>query len=150
LKQVEQLSTGRSLVIRSSSEGQARRIPKPVAEAMFRVGQEAICNCIRHSGASQIDIDLDIQRKAAQLTVKDNGAGFAAGTDSCGLGLRGMSRRAASVSAHLEISTSPKTDTSVLLRAPIGLFAGLSHSRRWFNQFSHSTSDTYGKPINFV
>jgi signal transduction histidine kinase len=152
LKQVaEQLSAGRSLAIHASSEGQARRIPKSVAESMFRVGQEAIYNSIRHSGASRIDINLDVQRNAAQLIVKDNGAGFAVGTDNFGFGLRGMSRRAASASAHLEISSSRNMGTSVLLRAPIGLLSTLPHrSMRWFTHLSKSKMDAYGKPINFA
>ena len=152
LKQVaEKLSSGRPLAIYSSSEGQARRIPKPVAETMFRVGQEAIYNCIRHSGASRIDIRLDVQRSEAQLIVQDNGAGFALGADNCGFGLRGMSRRAASVSGRLEISSSRKTGTSVLLRAPIGLFSTLpQRGMRWFNQFSKPKVNPNGKPINLV
>lgn len=152
LKQVaERLSDGRSLEIHSSSEGPVRRIPKTIAETMFRVGQEAIYNSIRHSGASRIDINLDIQRDAAQLVVKDNGAGFRAGSDNSGFGLRGMSRRAASVSGHLEISSSPNSGTSVLLRAPIGLFSTLPHrGMKWFSQFSKPEADGNGKNDNFV
>jgi signal transduction histidine kinase len=150
-KVAEQLSAGRPLAISSSSEGQARKIPKLVAETIFRVGQEAIYNCIRHSGASRIDIKLDVQRSAAQLIVQDNGAGFAVGAGNFGFGLRGMSRRAASVSGHLEISSSQNAGTSVLLRAPIGLFFTLpQRSMRWFNQFSKPKVDPNGKPINFV
>ena len=146
LKQVaEQLSDGRSVTICSSSEGPVRRIPKTVAETMFRVGQEAIYNSIRHSGASRIDIDFAIQRNAAQLVVKDNGVGFTAGSDYSGFGLRGMSRRAATVSGHLEISSSLNSGTSVLFRAPIGLFSVLPHgSMKRLSQFSKSQVDRNG------
>lgn len=144
-KVAEQLSAGRSLAILSKSEGAVCKIPKLVAEIIFRVGQEAIYNSIRHSGASQIEINLDIQRNAAKLMVKDNGAGFTVAADNGGFGLRGMSRRAASVFGHVEITSSPNRGTSVLLFAPIGLFSTLpQRSMRWITEFSKSKVDTHG------
>jgi hypothetical protein len=57
-----------------------------------------------------------------------------------------MSRRAANVAAHLEISSSPLTGTKVVLIAPIGQFSVLSQrSIRWFRQFSDSEADKNGK-----
>lgn len=144
-KVAEQLSAGRSLSIYSKSEGAVRKIPKLVAEMIFRVGQEAIYNSIRHSGASQIEINLDVQRNAAKLMVKDNGVGFTVGVDNGGFGLRGMSRRAASVFGHVEIISSSNTGTTVLLSAPIGLFSTLpQRSMRWFTDFSKSKVHTHG------
>jgi signal transduction histidine kinase len=117
-----------------------------VAETIFRIGQEAIFNSARHSGATTLDINLDVQRNTAQLVIKDNGTGFIVDTDHYGFGLRGMSRRAASVAAHLEVSSSPQTGTTVVLSAPIGQISVLSQrSIRWFRQFSDPEADTNGK-----
>jgi signal transduction histidine kinase len=147
LRQVaEQLNAGQSLAIHSTSQGPARRIPQAVAETIFRIGQEAIFNSARHSGATTLDINLDVQRNTAQLVIKDNGTGFIVDTDHYGFGLRGMSRRAASVAAHLEVSSSPQTGTTVVLSAPIGQISVLSQrSIRWFRQFSDPEADTNGK-----
>jgi signal transduction histidine kinase len=150
-KVAENLSAGRALLIRTSSQGPLRKVPKSVAETIFRVGQEAIYNCIRHSGATQLDISLVIQRNTAELIVKDNGLGFVVDDGNYGFGLRGMSRRAANVSAHLEISSAPGRGTSVSFVAPIGLFSALRQPGvRWFRQIFKSKVDNYGKPISFV
>jgi signal transduction histidine kinase len=150
LRQVaEQLNAGQTLAIHSSSQGPERKIPQNVAETVFRVGQEAIYNCVRHSGATTLDINLDVQRNTAQLVIKDNGAGFVVDADNYGFGLRGMARRAAGVAAHLEISSSPLTGTTVVLVAPIGQFSVLSQrSIRWFRQFSESEVDNNGKHVD--
>jgi signal transduction histidine kinase len=151
-KVAEHLSAGRGLAIHAASQGSTRKIPKSVAETMFRIGQEAIYNCVRHSGATQVDIGLDIQRDTARLIVKDNGCGFIVDAGNYGFGLRGMSQRAANVSAHLEILSSPGEGTTVLIIAPIDFFSAIPPAgMRWYRQiFESKVNTTYGKSINLV
>lgn len=146
----EQLSAGRALVIHASSQGPTRRIPKSAAETIFRVGQEAIYNCIRHSGASRLDISLNIERNMARLTVADNGSGFIVDSGNHGFGLRGMSRRAENVSAHLEIASAPGSGTTVFIIVPIGPFSTFRQPGvKWLRQISNLKADTNGKTIGF-
>jgi signal transduction histidine kinase len=137
----ERLSNGRSLQICSSCQGQACRIPQTVADALVLVGQEAISNSIRHSGASKIDISLNIQKQDAQLTVKDNGSGFLVDANTYGFGLRSMSRRAANVSAQLKIASKPGSGTSIQVNARFGRLSTL-RQRSWKRSKQLSTSGT--------
>jgi signal transduction histidine kinase len=135
----ERLCGGRSLEVRSSCQGRARKIPEATADAMFLVGLEAIANSIRHSGATRIDIDLVVHNELAELTVKDNGAGFLVDANNYGFGLRGMTRRAAGARAQLEITSEPGAGTRVQISAHIGrLSAFRRRSRQWLKQFSLS------------
>jgi len=140
LKQAaEKLCSGRAPEIHSVSQGRSGKIPEAVADAMFLVGLEAVNNSLRHSGASKIDISLLVRNEIAQLTVKDNGAGFVADTESYGFGLRGMSRRAASAQAQLKIASEPGCGTSVQVSARIGRLSTLRRrGSQWLKQSSLS------------
>lgn len=109
----ESLRSGGPLLIQSSSVGRTRKIPLVVRDAMLFVGREAITNSMRHSGASRLEITLTVENRTAQLIVRDNGCGFVADAGYYGFGLRNMLRRAAGISAQLEIASAPGTGTFV-------------------------------------
>jgi hypothetical protein len=54
-----------------------------------------------------------------QLVVEDNGKGFIVGSDSSGFGIRGMRKRADSISADLQIRSAPNQGTAVRVIAPM-------------------------------
>lgn len=135
----ERLCSGHSPTIHVFSQGQPRRIPDGLAKIMLLVGQEAINNSIRHSGASQIDISLVVHKEFVQLSVKDNGVGFVADADSYGFGLRGMAHRAAGVSAQLKVFSTPGHGTTVILSKQLSQFADFRfRSWRWLRHLSFS------------
>jgi signal transduction histidine kinase len=94
-------------------------IPEPVNDTMFRIGQEAIANSIRHAGPSTIRIRVHHHRSSICLSVEDDGAGFATDRQSSGLGLAGMVHRAESISATLVVRSAPGLGTRVEVRAPL-------------------------------
>src|SRR5438034_11810684 len=51
------------------------RFRRDVETALFRVVQEALTNVHRHSGASEVNIRLDVEDQQVWLEVKDNGKG---------------------------------------------------------------------------
>ena len=75
--------------------------------------KEAVNNAIKHSGASNIILDITINAKILDVTIKDNGWGFAyeSGAPNSraagGSGLDGMKFRAEQINAMLKIATSP-------------------------------------------
>lgn len=51
-------------------------LPEHVATALFRIAQEALWNCVKHSGATTVIVSLDRLPSAVSLTVSDDGRGF--------------------------------------------------------------------------
>jgi signal transduction histidine kinase len=80
---------------------------------MFRIGEEAISNAIRHAKPSSILISLAFEGQTVGLTLGDDGCGFTNDRSQVGLGIRGMEKRASDIGASLEISSSVGDGTSV-------------------------------------
>jgi signal transduction histidine kinase len=80
---------------------------------LYRISQEAICNALKHSGASHIRMALDCRMGRTVLHVADNGKGFSGDLALGGLGFQSMQYRAMLIGATLEISTIPTGGTLV-------------------------------------
>jgi signal transduction histidine kinase len=100
--------------------GDPRSMAPRIADALYRIGQEAIANSVRHADASKMNISLIYEVSAWRLLIEDDGQGFPLGEDSAGFGIRGMGKRAESIGATLDIRSSPGKGTSVQVRVPLG------------------------------
>lgn len=88
---------------------------------LYRVVQEAVSNAVRHSGATQLRIDVVAGPRHVTGTVSDNGIGFDPGTlpeSDQGLGLVGMQERASAVGGRLSIDSKPGDGTRVRVEIP--------------------------------
>jgi signal transduction histidine kinase len=110
---------GGSVQVVTSNEGSDRQMPVRTSDALYKIGQEAVANAIRHASPSSIHILLRYGRDAVQLVVEDDGAGFVNATDSLGFGLQGMRKRAESISANLEIQSGAGQGTRITVTAPL-------------------------------
>jgi PAS domain S-box-containing protein len=63
------------LIIKASVKGFSQRMDLLLEICIFRIVQELVNNCMKHSGASTIAIELKKNRKI-DIMVKDNGRGF--------------------------------------------------------------------------
>jgi two-component system sensor histidine kinase UhpB len=95
--------------------GDFREIPGEVQLVVYRVGQEALANAARHSGADSIVVRLARQDDRVELRVSDDGRGFAFDEAGGGLGIEGMRERALLVGGELEIESRPGVGTKVSL-----------------------------------
>lgn len=85
-----------------------------VAVQVYRIGQEAINNAIKHSHATTIHVALTQSDGSAELIVRDNGTGFRATPETReGHGLRIMNYRARVIGAVFDIVSSPGEGTTV-------------------------------------
>lgn len=99
--------------------GAYRALAPSVEKEILRIAKEAVSNARRHAHANSISVNLLYSEDAAVLTVRDDGAGFdvdRGATRTGHYGLRGMTERAASMGAHLSITSLPEQGTTVLLR----------------------------------
>jgi len=98
-------------------------LPQEVSHHLFRIAQEALSNAIRHSGGTQITIELALSPSSVRIVVRDNGRGPGAigcGT-TCGIGCRTMRLRAKSVGGTLRIEPARPSGTEVTAEVPLAV-----------------------------
>jgi len=110
---------GGSVEVTISRSGDVRPMPLRISDTLFRIGQEAIANAVRHARPTSLKILLRYEKQTVGLTVEDNGIGFTGRGDLLGFGLRGMRKRADGISAALRVTSTPGQGTRVDVVAPL-------------------------------
>ena len=102
------------------------RLPSDVETACFRVAQEALTNVVRHAKARRAVVELRQKSESLELTVRDDGIGFDAGTSrewpsaKAHMGLVGMEERALLVGGSFAVDSTVGQGTLVRARFPLG------------------------------
>ncbi|HYV96473.1 MAG TPA: MEDS domain-containing protein [Gemmatimonadaceae bacterium] len=103
--------------------GKPRALPPQAEDTIFRVGQEAVLNAVKHAEARRVTVRLVYEPRSATLTVTDDGKGFkvdpAPRTYSGRWGLLGMRERSERIGAALTVRSTPSRGTIVSLKVPI-------------------------------
>jgi len=96
-------------------------LPKDLALCVFRVAQEALRNCVKHSGAQSVRVLLWKTSDAVRLTVSDDGCGFDPKLDErqSGLGFISMKERVHLLGGEMQINSQPQCGTCVDVSVPI-------------------------------
>jgi two-component system sensor histidine kinase UhpB len=113
--QVDQIAQG-GIETALTEEGDFSDLGNDVQLVIYRVAQEALSNAARHSGAARVEVALRRSERGVELTVSDNGRGFAFEESEGGLGIAGMRERALLVGGELTIESRPGEGTKVRLR----------------------------------
>jgi len=91
-------------------------------ETIFRIIQELVNNCMKHSGASHIHISVK-KNKLIEILVTDNGKGFKyekLDKPPKGAGLISIRNRLALYNGKLDISSAPGKGTTVRVQLAVG------------------------------
>ena len=94
-------------------------IPELLKIAIFRVLQEALNNVVKHSRAELVNLSLVARDGFIELTVEDNGVGFAQhnshlkGHEDKGLGIASMSERTELSGGTFAIDSAPEKGTVI-------------------------------------
>jgi signal transduction histidine kinase len=84
-------------------------------ELLYRIGQEAITNAVKHSGSDAVVAQVSAADGMVTLTVRDQGGGFDPDSSYAGhLGLGLMRSRAAEIGGTVELTSTPGNGTTVL------------------------------------
>lgn len=96
-------------------------IDNTLATALYRIGQEALTNSLRHSNASTILVELKTDDQGIVLSIEDDGCGFDTThtDDGKGFGLEGMKERANLVGGQLTISSSLSQGTKICCKIKV-------------------------------
>ena len=116
--QVEQLARG-EIDAEFEADGAFSDLSDDAQLVVYRVAQEALSNAARHSGAERVEAHLRrLKDGGVELTVSDDGRGFAFAESERGLGIGGMRERALLVGGELTIESRPERGTTVRLTVP--------------------------------
>ncbi len=99
-------------------------VDRDASVQLYRIGQEAITNAIRHGKARRICVKLLENADSLKLSIENNGRGFLAGLRSNGMGLQIMKQRALSLGGLLRISQTMNGLTVVSCRMPMARSGG--------------------------
>jgi signal transduction histidine kinase len=89
--------------------------------AIYRVGQEAMANIIKHARAQNVKYRLSFERHRVGLVAEDDGVGVPADTVAAGLGLKSMRARAEAFGGKLQIGPGGSgRGTRVEMEIPLG------------------------------
>lgn len=107
--------------VRVTVEGPDNHLPvaPEVQELLFRVGQEAITNAVKHSGSAEICAQVTSEPSQVSLVVRDRGAGFDPTRRYDGhIGLELMRARARDAGGTILVDSEAGAGTTVRLAVP--------------------------------
>jgi signal transduction histidine kinase len=105
-------------------EGERREGPASIELSVYRIVQEALTNCLKHSGASHATVTLRFVPDAVEAEVVDNGRGVTEKRDNRYVGGRGhvgMRERVALFGGEIEVGPVVAGGYRVWVRLPTGV-----------------------------
>jgi signal transduction histidine kinase len=96
-----------------------RRFNEKVELGIYRVCQELVNNIIKHSGASEVVVQLFISKSNLLLIVEDNGKGFNKSTKQDGIGLTNITSRINTVDGEVTWEPGPQQGTVATVKVPV-------------------------------
>jgi signal transduction histidine kinase len=95
----------------------AEDLPDSHRTCLYRVVQEALNNCARHSQATQVRVIVHRDQDGLSVTVQDDGIGFEPSREK-GLGLLGMEERVVRLGGLFSIESKPGNGTVLCIHFP--------------------------------
>lgn len=92
-------------------------LPDEYKTCIYRIVQEALHNCSRHSHATTVRIRVQQQPQTLSLSIQDDGQGFDA-SHTKGLGLLGIEERAARLGGTCDVHSGPGRGTILSIELP--------------------------------
>lgn len=104
------------------SDGSNLALQKEKEIHLYRIIQEIVHNCIKHSGASNIEISINQANGLLLLGIKDNGKGFEYAKiikDNDGLGLKNILSRVELMQGVMFLDTEPSRGVHYSIEIPL-------------------------------
>ena len=99
--------------------GRKTLLAPQVEDTIYRVVQEALANVVKHAVATRAHVRVQETDGIIELSVRDEGQGFAADAETTGFGLLGMRERLALVHGTVTIDSAAGEGTTVHASIPV-------------------------------
>src|SRR5580704_3999463 len=116
--QAREVSKRTGLRVHVAAQDNAGELSEELKTCIYRVVQEALHNCARHSPARSVKVIVRQEGHKIFLSVEDDGHGFDAGRVR-GLGLVGMEERVTHLGGAFEVRSKPGAGTKVEVELPV-------------------------------
>ena len=121
-KQAEDFQARSGIACRVMVDKSFRDLEQNLSTMLLRVLQEALSNVVRHSAASQVEIELKESKDCLRLQITDNGRGVDESVvdDPRSLGIQGMRERAKPFGGKVGIVNVKPSGTAVIVEVSLG------------------------------
>lgn len=116
--QARELRRRTNLDVRMMADEIADDLPDLHRTCIYRVVQEALNNCAKHSRATRVSVSVHRENENLLVTVQDDGIGFNA-TQEKGMGLLGMEERVTRLNGLFTIQSNAVHGTLISIRIPL-------------------------------
>jgi signal transduction histidine kinase len=119
-----QIAGGAGIRVEVETVGEIYSLSEIAEENLLRIGQEAVTNVVKHSGATLAKIELVFGPQKVGLQITDNGKGFIpetrAGPKDGHFGLLGITERTERLGGQVQITSAPGSGVSIKVEIPAG------------------------------
>jgi signal transduction histidine kinase len=146
----EQLGNEQDIDFRVIVEGPPLPLQSAVRDDVYSISREALVNAFRHSGANNIDVQLQYAPLQLRIVVRDDGCGIDPDVLKPGRdghwGLSGMRERAERIGARFRLWSRNGGGTEVELLVPGDVAFGphaVSSAAKWFQLFRREKKNNW-------
>jgi PAS domain S-box-containing protein len=133
----KEVSESGGIKVQFHQTGFPATIHRDITLCLFRIAQEGLRNCVKHSGAEFARVELTKTQHAVRLLVSDNGCGFDTSPEVMekGLGFVSMKERLHLLGGEIKVHSSPLRGTRIEVTVPL--------ERKFQQTLEKSNTDCY-------
>jgi signal transduction histidine kinase len=115
--QAREVSRQYGILVHVAADGVSDQLPEEHKTCVYRIVQEALHNCVRHSGASVVRITVKQAADGVSVLIQDDGHGFRPEVER-GLGLLGIEERVTHLGGTFRIDSELNRGTLLAITLP--------------------------------
>src|SRR5262245_2688921 len=115
----KQFSASTAIRVNLNDDGSSEQLPDTHKVSLYRIVQEALTNCARHSEARWVMISLGTQEDRYIVRIEDDGKGYVPSQRAKGIGLIGIEERVTEMDGILELKSAPGAGTKIFVSIPL-------------------------------
>ncbi|QLE54717.1 sensor histidine kinase [Nostoc sp. TCL26-01] len=96
------------------------RLSNEVNTSIYRIIQESLTNISKHANASEVNLEMTINRGSLHLIIQDNGRGFDIQQNTTGFGLQSMRDRTLALGGKFTINSAIGCGCQITVDIPLG------------------------------
>lgn len=116
--QAREVSKRTGVRVKVDAESVSENLPEEHKTCVYRLVQEALHNCVKHSGAKNVTVTVVQQPRELKLTILDDGKGFNPALQK-GMGLVGMQERVSHLGGVFAVDSRPGSGASIHVTLPL-------------------------------